>query len=213
MIAVVCIIAARLFVEQDFSPPADWRTSLKFFIAGAYRNEQSISIFGRLLSSYNPDEYWILYRTTVVCIFGAIFLKEKPQLHKSTVILPVAVIVILVHYGQVPGIALILATTFAIKDCRPKPPVISSLYETIFMAPIMLCVIVWLELHGAGAFGVESHINTPATPMWVCNSHGSSWAICLCSSENVHVRARFDGIPQSYIGAYARFSCVKEPCR
>jgi len=39
--------------------------------------------------------------------------------------------------------------------------------------------------------------------MWACNSH-TSWAIRLCSSENIYVRARFDGIPQSYIGAYAR---------
>ena len=140
---------------------------------------------------------------------GAVFFKEKLTVYKSTAVILAAasVIVILVHYGQVPGIALILATTFAIysaiKKTVDQPPVISLLYETIFMAPIMLCVIVWLELHGAGALGVgESYqyfllllcgLQQPYllgySPMQL-REH-----LCSCS---------VDGIPQSYIGAYAR---------
>lgn len=163
MIAVVCVIAARFKYSWSriFSPLKDWRTSLKFFVAGLIvTSNWSIYIWAVNSGHIIQTSIGYYIEPLVVCIFGAIFFKEKLTVYKSTAVILAAasVIVILVHFGQVPGIALILATTFAIysaiKKTVDQPPVISLLYETIFMAPIMLCVIVWLELHGAGALGV-----------------------------------------------------------
>ena len=52
-------------------------------------------------------------------------------------------------------IALSLALTFSIYAALKKnltaPPVLSLLYETIFLLPAALAVIVWLETTGRGA--------------------------------------------------------------
>ena len=133
MIAVVCIIAARFKYSWSriFSPLKDWRTSLKFFIAGLIvTSNWSIYIWAVNSGHIIQTSIGYYIEPLVVCIFGAIFFKEKLTVYKSTAVILAAasVIVILVHYGQVPGIALILATTFSDKkDCRPA---------TCYIAPI-----------------------------------------------------------------------------
>ncbi len=64
----------------------------------------------------------------------------------------------------------------------------------------MLCVIVWLELHGAGALELESHISTSLLLLWLGFSNIYLWCYSPANSENIYVRAQFDRLPQSYIG-------------
>ena len=63
-------------------------------------------------------------------------------------------------FREVPVIAISLALTFAIyaamKKNLNKPPIISLFYETIFLAPFALVVIIYLETTGAGALAVAS---------------------------------------------------------
>ena len=96
----------------------------------------------------------------MVCLFGIIFFKEKITKYNSTafIMAMIGVFIMLVHFGEVPGIALGLAITFAtygaLKKSFKLPPMLSILYETAFLAPIALIVIIVLEVNGNGALGV-----------------------------------------------------------
>ena len=49
------------------------------------------------------------------------------------------------------GLGLTFAVYAAIKKNFPMPPLLSLLYETIFLMPAALAVVIWLEISGAGA--------------------------------------------------------------
>ena len=61
----------------------------------------------------------------------------------------------IIGYREMPIIAIGLATTFAtytaIKKGVDLPPFQSLLYETIFIAPITLLIVFWMEGSGIGA--------------------------------------------------------------
>lgn len=93
----------------------------------------------------------------MVCVFGIVFFKEKLEKHKLAAIIfaGAGLTVILVHFMQIPFIALGLALSFAtyaaIKKTSELPPLISLFYETVFLMPIALAVIIYLEVTGRGA--------------------------------------------------------------
>ena len=93
----------------------------------------------------------------MVCVFGIVFFKEKLEKHKLIAIIfaGVGLTVILIHFMQIPFIALGLALSFAtyaaIKKTSELPPLISLFYETVFLMPIALAVIIYLEVSGRGA--------------------------------------------------------------
>ena len=96
----------------------------------------------------------------MVCVFGMVFFKEKPSKYKFVAIALafIGVCVMLLSFGQVPMLALLLATTFAtyaaIKKKVQAPALISLFYETIFLAPVAIAFILYMELSGKGAFTV-----------------------------------------------------------
>lgn len=96
----------------------------------------------------------------MVCVFGMIFFRERLTVYKSMAmaLAALAVIILLVHFHQFPGISIGIALSFAvysaIKKTVSQPPLISLVYETIFFAPPALAVIIWLEVNGHGALGV-----------------------------------------------------------
>jgi chloramphenicol-sensitive protein RarD len=93
----------------------------------------------------------------VVCIFGVIFFKERPTKYKllSIVFACIGVAILLVHFMQLPWIALTLAVTFAIYAAIKKhlniQAVISLFYETLIFAVISFVIIIYLEATGQGA--------------------------------------------------------------
>ena len=93
----------------------------------------------------------------IVCLFGIIFYKEKANKWKviSLVFALAGLLVMVIGYKELPVIAIGLATTFAIYAAIKKsvdlPPFQSLLYETIFIAPVALLVVFWLEGTGIGA--------------------------------------------------------------
>lgn len=93
-----------------------------------------------------------------VCVFGILFFKEKLNKYKLTAILLacLGVAVILIYYRQFPGTALSLAVTFAtyaaIKKKLKLDAVLALLYETLFLVPVAVVVILYFELTGKGAF-------------------------------------------------------------
>lgn len=96
----------------------------------------------------------------VICAFGMLFFKEKPNKFKTTAIALafLGVSVMLLSYGEIPILALPLAMSFAtyaaIKKKVQAPALISLFYETVFIAPIAVAVILYMELNGLGAFTV-----------------------------------------------------------
>lgn len=93
----------------------------------------------------------------VVCCFGVIFYKEKANKWKK-ISLGFAIcglMVMIIGYGEIPLIALGLGLSFAIYSAIKKSvfinPIQSLLYETLFLMPIALIVIVFMEKSGTGA--------------------------------------------------------------
>ena len=93
----------------------------------------------------------------LVCLFGMIIYKEKANKWKkiSLGFALVGLLVMIIGYREMPIIAIGLATTFATYTAMKKsvdlPPFQSLLYETIFIAPITLLIVFWMEGSGIGA--------------------------------------------------------------
>lgn len=96
----------------------------------------------------------------MICVYGIVFFKEKPDKYKFAAIILAftGVCVMLLSYGQIPVLALVLAFSFAayaaIKKKLQTPALLSLFYETIFLTPIAISVILYMELNGRGAFTV-----------------------------------------------------------
>lgn len=93
----------------------------------------------------------------IVCLFGMIIYKEKANKWKliSLGFAMAGLAVMVIGYRELPIIAIGLAATFAvyaaIKKSVDLPPFQSLLYETVFIAPVALFVVFWLEGSGIGA--------------------------------------------------------------
>jgi len=133
---------------------------LKYFLAGVLITANwSIYIW-----AVNADQviqtcvgYYI--EPLMVSVFGILFFKEKLTKYKLTalVMAMAGVVVLLVHFMQIPLIALSLAITFAtyaaLKKSFKLPSVLSLFYETMYIMIPALAVIIYLEITGQGAIG------------------------------------------------------------
>ncbi len=96
----------------------------------------------------------------IVCLFGVVIYKEKANKWKWIAFGfgLVGLLVMILGYRQIPLIAISLASTFAvyaaIKKSVTLPPFQSLLYETLFLAPIALGVVFFLEGSGSGALAL-----------------------------------------------------------
>lgn len=160
LVGLVCFAAsAKIYgIKEVLKPWQDKRLVLRNIAAG-------------LLITFNWSLYiWAVNADFViqtcigyyieplmVCVFGIVFFKEKLEKHKLAAIIfaGVGLTVILIHFMQIPFIALGLALSFAtyaaIKKTSELPPLISLFYETVFLMPIALAVIIYLEVSGRGA--------------------------------------------------------------
>lgn len=93
----------------------------------------------------------------IVCLFAMIIYKEKANKWKliSLAFALVGLMIMVIGYKEVPMIAIGLASSFAIYAAIKKsvdlPPFQSLLYETLFLAPIALIIVFYLEGTGSGA--------------------------------------------------------------
>ena len=96
----------------------------------------------------------------VICLFGVVFFREKFTKYNATamVLAAVSLIVMLVHYGQLPGVALGLALTWAtysaLKKKTGRPPLVELVYETMFFAVIAVIAIFVIETRGIGGLSM-----------------------------------------------------------
>ena len=107
----------------------------------------------------------------VICVFGLLFFKEKlTKYNKIAIALAVvAIAVILMHYGQLPGVALGLASSWAvysaIKKASNQAPLIALVYETLPFAILAVFAIAYIELKGIGALSVGVPVKYAA--LWI----------------------------------------------
>lgn len=93
----------------------------------------------------------------VICLFGVVFFKEKLTKYNLTAmaLAALSLTVMLIHYGQIPGVALGLALTWAsysaLKKSTGRPPLIELVYETMVLAVVAVIAIIVIETRGIGA--------------------------------------------------------------
>ncbi|WP_312113935.1 EamA family transporter RarD [Brevibacillus reuszeri] len=90
----------------------------------------------------------------ITVLMGVIFLKEKMHVGQwvSLVLAACGVLYITIQYGEFPWIALSLALTFAFYGLAKKvvklEAIIGLAWETLFVAPIALAYLIWLQISG-----------------------------------------------------------------
>lgn len=155
----VLLARTRFSWNEIFGPIRhDLKLALKFLGAGAVITINWSTYIWAVNAGHVIDAsigYYI--EPLMVCVFGMIFFRERLTLYKSVAmaLAIIAVIILLIHFHKLPGIALGIALSFAvysaIKKTVSQPPLISLVYETIFFAPFALVIIIYLETHGIGA--------------------------------------------------------------
>lgn len=163
LVALVCVVGALILYDKKtmLEPLKDKMMVLKYIGAGILITANwSIYIW-----AVNADlviqtciGYYI--EPLVVCIFGIILFKEKLSKYKiiAFAFALAGVAAVVVYFGEIPLIAISLALTFAIyaafKKSLTLPPILSLMYETVFLLPFALVVIIYLETTGQGALAV-----------------------------------------------------------
>ncbi|MEG1584008.1 MAG: EamA family transporter RarD [Anaerovorax sp.] len=95
-----------------------------------------------------------------VCLFGVFLFKEVLNIQKKIALMAAGfgVLVMILYYGEIPLIALTLAVTFAmyaaLKRKHQLTALIALLYETLFLMPFALALILYMEFTGRGAYAV-----------------------------------------------------------
>ena len=143
----------------------DKKLAIRYFLAGLLITANWSTYIWAVNAGYMIQSSIGYYlEPLVVCLLAIIIFKEKLSKFKviAFVLATIAIIIQLVHYKEIPGIALGLASTFAIyaaiKKKVDQPPLISMVYETVFFAPIALGIILYLEFTGKGSI---SMMNAP----------------------------------------------------
>lgn len=162
LVAVVSLIAALMFYKKEdiLAPLKDKKLVLKYIVVGMIITVNwSIYIWAVNANLVIQTCIGYYIEPLVVCIFGIVLFKEKLSKYKLTAFLFAAcgVAAVIVYFGELPLVALGLAASFAVYAACKKnfslPPIISLLYETIFLMPFALAVIIYLEVTGQGAIG------------------------------------------------------------
>ena len=163
LVAVVCVIAALIVhTKEEILAPLKDRKLLFRLIAAGIIITLNWSLYIYAVNSENVIQSCIGYyiEPLVVCLFGMIFFKEKINRHKAIALIMglIGVIAVIVYFKQVPTLALSIAFSFsiyaAVKKGLGMSPIISLLYETVFLAPLALIVVFYIESHGIGALQV-----------------------------------------------------------
>ena len=156
-------IAARIRYskEEIWGPLRSRPVRTKYFTAGLILTiNWSIYIWAMTSEHVIQSAIGYYIEPLVICAVGVIVFKEKLTRYNMTAMAfaLVAIIMILVHYRQLPGVALGLAGTWAvytaIKKTATQPVVISLVYETMIYAVIAAFAIVFIESRGIGALAM-----------------------------------------------------------
>lgn len=163
LVGLCCFLAAYKFyglktIKETFKTKG---VALRYFFSGLLITA-NWSIFIWAVNAGHVIETSIGYymEPLVVSLFGVFIFKERLNKFKkgAMALALLAVIIMVIHFGGLPWIALSLATTFAIYAAVKKqfvmPPALSLLFETAFLVPFALIAIIYLEANGLGSFSM-----------------------------------------------------------
>ena len=160
---VYSYIGARLRYsrEEIWGPLKDRAVRRKYFTAGLILTVNwSIYIWAMTSERVIQASIGYYIEPIVICAVGIIVFKEQLTRYNLTAMLfaLAAIIVILFHYRQVPGVALGLACTWAvyssIKKTAEQPAIVALVYETMIYAVLALIAILFIETKGIGAISM-----------------------------------------------------------
>lgn len=147
--------------EEIKAPLKSKRTVLVSFASGLVLTlNWSIYIWAMTTGHMVQSSIGYYIEPIVICAFGIVIFKEKLTKYNlaAIVLASLAIVIILVHYRQLPGVALGLALSWAvysaIKKASELPPVIALVYETMPYAAAALLAIIYMESKGFGALSV-----------------------------------------------------------
>jgi chloramphenicol-sensitive protein RarD len=101
----------------------------------------------------------------ITVLFGTLFFHEKLSKYKIAALISagIGVLIMLIGNGEVPIVALSLAVSFAcygaIKKKLNANSLLALLYETAFLAPVALIVIISMEIGNNGLFAYGSTLH------------------------------------------------------
>ena len=161
---VYSYIGARLRYsrEEIFGPLGDRAIRRKYFAAGLILTVNwSIYIWAMTTEHVIQASIGYYIEPIVICAVGIVVFKERLTKYNITAMIfaLIAIVVILVHFRQIPGVALGLAGTWAvysaIKKTSELPPIIALVYETMAYSVIALFAILYIEAKGIGAISMN----------------------------------------------------------
>lgn len=165
-VALVTFIASlKLYGFEGIKAPLRIKgNKLRFFVAGLLIT-LNWSIYIAAVNANFVIQTCIGYyiEPVIISVFGIFLFKEKLGKYKriALTLAGIGILLILVYYKEVPAIALSLAVTFALYAALKKSykleAILSLFYETMFLAPVALGMIIYYEINGMGAFGVASN--------------------------------------------------------
>ena len=160
---VYSYIAARLRYSKEelWGPLKEKGAVRRYLIAGLLLTANwSIYIWAMTTGHMIQSSIGYYIEPIVICLFGVVIFKERFTKYNATamVLATAALIAMLIHYRQLPGVALGLAFTWAtysaIKKSSDNPPVIELVYETMFYAVFAVIGIAVIETRGIGALSL-----------------------------------------------------------
>ncbi|MDY3954450.1 MAG: EamA family transporter RarD [Anaerovoracaceae bacterium] len=168
VLACLLVFTADIFV---FGWKAMWEPLKKKGAAGTYFSAGLVISMNWGIYIYMVNSEYVIQTSIgyyieplILCLFGIVFFKEKLTGYKTAAILLACAGagVMLFSFGQFPFLAFGLAITFStyagIKKKVHAPALLSLLYETILLLPIVIPGILYFELNGKGAFAAaEPH--------------------------------------------------------
>ncbi|MBE6042438.1 MAG: EamA family transporter RarD [Clostridiales bacterium] len=148
--------------EEIWGPLRDRRVRIRNFTAGLILTANwSIYIWAMTSERVIQASIGYYIEPLVICAVGIIVFKEKLTKYNLTAILfaCLAIALIIVHYRQLPGVALGLAGTWAVysavKKTSEQPVLIALVHETVLYSVIALAAIIFIESKGIGAVSLH----------------------------------------------------------
>lgn len=163
LVALVCLVGALILYDKEtiLAPLKDKKKLVRIILAGILiTTNWSLYIWAVNANLVIQTCIGYYIEPLAVCLIGIIIFKDKLSKYKAIAFCFAAagVVAVIVYFGELPVLALSLALTFsfyaALKKDFNMPPILSLLYETIFLMPFALGVIVYIESTGQGALAV-----------------------------------------------------------
>lgn len=163
LVAVVCLVGALILYDKEtiLAPLKDKKKLLRIILAGILiTTNWSIYIWAVNANLIIQTCIGYYIEPLAVCVIGIVIFKDKLSKYKAIALgfAAAGVVAVVIYFGELPVLALSLALSFsfyaALKKDFNMPPILSLLYETIFLMPFALGVIVYIESTGQGALAV-----------------------------------------------------------